>query len=216
MSSTLFVSSENGLSGPISKTDLVESQIVDTSESKVPGETDYTIVGLILTVIVTLVTVGIAWGTLKGLVQGIKDTLDKDVKPDLKNVRERFSIVEDRVDTIWKDRLAPAHSPRQLNEKGRNVLENSGIKKIIDEKKDILLDKIKKRKPKTAYDAEIVIDDVVSNLLKHCPDMTDRLKKGAFNVGQSIDVVLFVGSIYLRNLIFKDLGFSLTDLDKKK
>jgi len=28
--------------------------------------------------------------------------------------------------------------------------------------------------------------------------------------------ILFAGSIYLRNLIFPDLGFSLEDLDKPK
>ena len=46
--------------------------------------------------------------------------------------------------------------------------------------------------------------------------MTDQLKQGAFKVGQSIDTVLFIGGLHLRDLIFPELGFSLTDLDKSK
>ncbi|NTW26776.1 MAG: hypothetical protein HGA36_00400 [Candidatus Moranbacteria bacterium] len=53
-------------------------------------------------------------------------------------------------------------------------------------------------------------------LPKHCPEIVDQLKTGAFKTGAEIDDVLFAGSIYLRNLIFEELGFSLNDLDKKK
>lgn len=53
-------------------------------------------------------------------------------------------------------------------------------------------------------------------LPKHYPDVIRNLKEGAFHVGADLDAVLFVGSIYLRNLIFKDLKFDLDDLDKSK
>jgi len=75
---------------------------------------------------------------------------------------------------------------------------------------------VKKEDPKNAYDAEMAIEKVMIGLPKHCPDIVDRLKRGAFETGTDINVILFVGSIYLRDLIFKDLGFSLSDLDHPK
>src|SRR3989338_6997863 len=163
-----------------------------------------------------LISVGVAWGTLKTLVSGVKNTLDKEVAPDLKNIRERFGIVEDRVETLWKDKLAPANSPRQLNEKGSNILVGSGIKEIVDEKKEKLLELVRAKNVKNAYDAEEAIEQVMMELPDHCPDIVDRLKSGAFKVGADIGGLLFVGSIYLRNQIFVDLGFSLDDLDRPK
>lgn len=124
------------------------------------------------------------------------------------------SEIKPKVYILWKDRYAPATSPRQLNETGKNILEESGIKEIIDSKKEKLFIEVKKINPKTAYDAEQAIILVVNNLPRYCPEMLPQLKNGAFKTGQDIDALLYVGSIYLRNLIFGDLGFSLTDLDK--
>ena len=31
-----------------------------------------------------------------------------EIQPDLKNIRERFIVIEDRVATLWKDKLAPS------------------------------------------------------------------------------------------------------------
>lgn len=135
---------------------------------------------------------------------------------DLKGIRGRFDVVESRVGDLWADRLAPAHSPRQLNDRGSKVLEESGIKSVVDGKKDELLRMVKEKNPTNAYDAETAITEVMEQLPKSFPDIVPILKQGAFRVGADIDAVLFVGSIYLRNLIFKELGFTLDDLDKPK
>lgn len=169
------------------------------------------IVGLV----VILVSMGVAWGTLKKSVSNLEGII-KEMRSDLKDIRERFGGVEEKVDVLWKDKYAPAHSPRQLNERGAKVLEASGIKEIVDEKKSHLLGIIKKEGATNAYDAELVTVKVMMELPRHCPDAIDKLKEGAFRVGASIEDVLFVGSVYLRDLVFKDLGFSLDDLDKQK
>lgn len=165
-------------------------------------------------IIVFLVAIGIAWGTLKTIVESIKRTLEDKIEPDLKNVRERFGIVENRVETLWKDKFAPANSPRQLNPRGESILGGSGIKKIIDEKKDFLLPLIKGRNVANQYDAEKTILQIVTELPVLYPDVIEELKNGAFKAGANLDDVFLVGGIYLRNQIFKDLGFTLEDLDK--
>ena len=142
----------------------------------------------------------------------LKESQDK-LKDSHIELSERFIVVEDRVETIWKDKFAPSGSPRQLNELGNKILNESGIKQIIEGNKDKLLEIVKSKKPTNAYDAEQLILSVVNELPKHCPEIIDELKQGAFRVGQSIDTVLFIGGLYLRNLIFSELGFSLKDID---
>lgn len=185
------------------------------------------------TIIGFLVSVGKKLQTL----DDVKQALNQKVLPDLKNVRERFSLIEGRVNTdipesirdvrehvreldrriddTWKSKLAPAHSPRQLNERGQRIFEESGIQAIIDERQEALLAEVKTHNPTNPYDAEQLIEDAVKAIPDRFPETIDTLKTGAFQSGESIDAVLFVGSIYLRNRIFKDLGFKIDDLDRQ-
>jgi|SRR3989344_2507817 len=129
-------------------------------------------------------------------------------------IADDVADMKPKVKVLWEDKYSTAHSPRQLNDRGIEILEESGIKAIVDRKKDDLLKIIKESNPTNPYDAEKDIMLVMKDLPKHCPDIVEDLKTGAFKMGITIDVVLFVGSIYLRNMIFKDLGFDLADLDK--
>jgi hypothetical protein len=138
----------------------------------------------------------------------ILDTLEVDVK----SIRDRFIVVEERVKTLWKDEVAPAHSPRKLNERGNAILHGSGIKNIIEERKDYFLAILQKQNPKNPYDAEQYILQVVNDL-KNDTVLIEKLKTGAFSVGADIDTVLLVGGLHLRDLIFSSLGFSLQELD---
>jgi hypothetical protein len=141
----------------------------------------------------------------------LKKTFDK-----VETIGADVSEMKPKLDILWRDKIASASSPRQLNEKGRQILDTSGIKEIVDEKRDYLLKLIKEKKPLNPYDAEIVITSVMEELPKHCPDIVDKIKQGAFSSGVDINTVLFAGSIYLRNIVFADLGFNLHDLDKPK
>jgi hypothetical protein len=135
------------------------------------------------------------------------------IEPSLQDVRERFMKVEDRVETLWKDKFAPADSPRQLNDRGNVILVSSGIKEIVDSMKLELLAKVREQNPATAYDAERITEEIVANLPKSNPELLPKFKDGAFRTGVDIDVLLLVGGIYLRNLIFSDLGYNLIDID---
>jgi hypothetical protein len=132
---------------------------------------------------------------------------------DLKYFRDKFPVVESRMNDLWADKVAPARSPRQLNERGETILRESGIRQIIDSKKEILLEKVKETNPQTAYDAEIAIMNTVAQLPTHCPDTIRQLKEGAFKAGTGIDTILYVGGIHLRDISFESLGFQLHEID---
>jgi len=135
---------------------------------------------------------------------------------DLKDIKPKVDDMFPKVDILWKDRIAPARSPRQLNERGKSILEKSGIKKIVDNKKETLLKIVKEKGATNPYDAEAIILSVMADLPNYCPDVVEKLKTEAFNSGASMGDVLLVGAIHLRNLIFPDLGFSVEELDKPK
>lgn len=134
----------------------------------------------------------------------------------IKDMKPKVDDMWPKVDILWKDKYAPANSPRRLNELGEKILEESGVREIIEGKKDRLTEIVRSMKPTTAYDAEQTIFSVVSDIPQYCPEIVNDLKDGAFRVGQNIDTILFVGAIHLRDLIFDDLGFSLDDLDHPK
>ena len=135
---------------------------------------------------------------------------------DLKDIKPKVNDMYPKVDILWKDEFAPANSPRQLNERGNLILEKSGIKEVIDSKKEVLLKVIKEKNNTNPYDTEATILSVVADLANYCPDVIEKLKTGAFNSGASMSSVLLVGGIYLRDLIFPELGFKVEELDKPK
>lgn len=164
------------------------------------------IVESIIGLVIFLFILGVGWGSLKKAVSHIENTLDKDIKPDLKDISRKVAV-------LWADKYAPASSPRQLNDLGKNILNDSGIKIIVDEKKEQLIELVKKSSPSNAYDAQKAIEDVMTHFPEHFPETVNRLKEGAFKEGADINSLLYVGSIYLRNEIFSDLGFKIDDLD---
>ena len=155
-----------------------------------------------------LVGIGIAWGRMNTSLVALQTDV-RDIKKDLVDLRERFVVVEDRVDVLWNDRTGTTNSPRQLNDLGHMILRDSGIRSIIEARQKAYISKLKEQAPETAYDAERAIIKAVEQLPKEEPELVVALKDGAFKTGQHIDDVLYVGGIYLRDLIFEDIGFSL-------
>ncbi|MCB9805652.1 hypothetical protein H6775_00665 [Candidatus Nomurabacteria bacterium] len=142
----------------------------------------------------------------------IKTGKKLQILEDLEDVRKNFSVVKSRVDDLWADRTAPAKSPRQLNERGLAILEESKIDQILNKKIDVIEKDVKDKNPQTAYDAEREITESILALETLCPDITERLKDGAFKSGEDIETVLFVGAISVRDQLLKNLGFNSKEL----
>lgn len=141
-------------------------------------------------------------------VEYIKKEVDENIKPTLKDV-------DKKVFTLWEERLAVQHSPIQLNQRGQEILEKSGIKKLIDDGFPQFLDSIKEKDPKNAYQIQEFSKQMVFNI-KDNPEIIPRLQNGAYNTGVDVDSVLLVGSIYLRDLLLPKFNFKLEDVDDQK
>jgi len=127
------------------------------------------------------------------------------------SLRDRFKVVEARLEVFWRDRYVVSNSPRQLNEYGKSVLEKSGIKEYVDEYYDELNKEIEDAEPQNPYDAEQLIVDAVRALPREHPEIVNDLKNGAFKTGADFYGVLYVGALYLRDLLMPELGFAPHD-----
>ncbi|HUC02169.1 MAG TPA: hypothetical protein VMA75_04720 [Candidatus Paceibacterota bacterium] len=145
-------------------------------------------------------------GTLKTDMKDVRSKMD-EIYPMVKEIYPMVMEMYPKMEILWKDKAVPAHSRRSFNAYGEKVLKESGVKEVIDAKKDELLALIKAKGAKNVYDAEQDILFVVKDVLGHSPEIIDKLKPGAFNTGADLDMVFFVGGIYLRDLILPDLGF---------
>ena len=56
----------------------------------------------IVSLVVILFAIGVAWGSLRRTVSQIGKTLQDEVKPDLQDVRERVVAVEEQVNRLWQ------------------------------------------------------------------------------------------------------------------
>ena len=130
-----------------------------------------------------------------------------EMYPKVNDMYPKVSEMYPKLEILWKNQAVPAHSRRSFNEYGKKVLNESGVKEIIDKKKDELFTIVKAKGATNIYDAEQDILSVVKDVLGNSPDIVEKLKPGAFNTGADLDMVFLVGGIYLRDLILPDLGF---------
>lgn len=129
----------------------------------------------------------------------VRRDLDRDVKPVLNNVSERVTI-------LWEGRVSTRHSPLALNERGRSILTYSGVKEILAAKRKALEGEIRERDPRNPYRLQEDVKSVVF-ALKDDPDILAQLEEGAYNVGEDVDTVLFVGALALRDLLLPTFSF---------
>jgi len=141
------------------------------------------------------------------------DEVVKRIDRDFDIVKKNVAEMLPKVDILWEKAIAVSNSPKALNEEGHRIFNQSGIESIVLENKKMLLDAIKKENPEAAYQVEELADQAVG-LLKENPDLLIRLKEGAYEAGVNVETVLFVGSIFLRDMALKELGFEVKDLEK--
>lgn len=165
-------------------------------------------------ILAIVLAVGIAWGTLRTKVVNIDKDVD-EIKKDTKAFTSDIAAIKTIVYREYQSKYAKQNSPRQLTEKGLHVLEKSGIRDVIDANKIELIEKLKARKPETAYDAENCVLEIVSDFVKSNEQLLNTIKEKTFTLGETVDIVLFVGGIYFRDYALPEIGFNVVDIDKK-
>ena len=156
---------------------------------------------LLLTIIAALLT-GIGY-----FIKRILDNTDK-ISVDVGDIKPKVKI-------LWELQFSESHSPMTLNEKGKVILNKSGVKELVDKGLSQLIESIQEKSPKNAYQVQEFAREVMVSI-KNNATLLPQLQKGAFDTGVDVDSVLLVGSIYLRDLALSKFNFKLEDIDDKK
>lgn len=104
-----------------------------------------------------------------------------------------------KLNVLWEQASGQHRSPLQPNEEGRYIIAKSGIHELVDAHLDALIVAIERQKPATAYDAQTAAK-VAMSLLKKNSSLERTLKDRAYQAGSDVDMMLFVGSMHLRDL----------------
>lgn len=191
---------------------------------------NFGIIEIIISVLIFLTALFSAWYSLKYKVDNLDSNLKlfkdeiklfkdeiKDCIKSLTNCStehdKQISIMAFKLNELWKDKSAPAHSPRALNELGKKIFEDSGIKAEINKRLDEFYNVMVQKKPENAYQIQEYSEKLMYKL-KNEPQLKNFLEDAAFKTGSEIDSVLFVGSIYLRDLLLEKFGYKGGDIDK--
>lgn len=188
-----------------------------------PWEAIGVVTGLVIaagTAIASFVTLSYRMGKAAQRLQEVEETVKLDVKPELKALHASVDRLSTRIDTLSKridtridslitnlkiTKVSVSKSPRQLNEYGTKILEDSIIGKLVEDRTDEILQAVKKHKPQNPYQVEQHVMETVRSF-KDKPELRSDLEDAAYQTGSSIDEVLAVGGLYIRDTILERLG----------
>ena len=138
-------------------------------------------------------------------------TLESEVKELNKKLVECSTKVDERTQS-YAASLTKRKSPVSLTDRGESLLKRSEADKFVLENQGELVEKIKERHPKSAYDVQIYAKEVVESLQNE--DRFTKFKDFAFKEGIELDAIFIVMSIFLRDIAFPLLGYTPQQLDE--
>ena len=143
-----------------------------------------------------------------------------EIKQELVAIRTYLTVKDTDVENVFSKK----HSPRELNEAGEKLYADIKGKEFLDKNKDILIQGIDKKTPKTALDVEESALEVLVSLIDN--DMFIGMKNWVYNSSPrkvildgvekdysiSMNDVCFVLSLPLRNM-YLDLYPELREIE---
>jgi hypothetical protein len=164
---------------------------------------------VVLVGVPTIASVLLSTGRKLQKLDDLGSAIEEEIKPDLKDVRERFSALEGRMAGYTQ-----SNSPISLTEKGEKLLKESGFKEYIDNNKDRLINLCsQKRGLETAYDIQEAVFDFFDNELKFEPELEKQIKEYAYADGASMETVRRLGGIYFRDNCLEHFNKSAQEID---
>lgn len=123
---------------------------------------------------------------------------------ELRNIVRNIERILLQKDNKLIDKLSISRSPRQLNDSGNKLYEDSGAKRLMEEKAAEFIEHLEKRMPITALDVETESQSVLLSLSDE--DYFVQIKTFIYNNPRYQDInidlltICYVMSLELRNL----------------
>lgn len=159
--------------------------------------TIWSLVGSIITALIFITS----WSVFIGRKLQIMDDLKtgfRELQTDVRDLIGRIAKMEGKLEGV-----SASASPVQPTELGARYIKESGLEKILDERKISLCDNLKNLLPQNyvEYDVQEVARRVMLSL-KDEPIMRP-VKEYAFKEGVEVEVILGVGALWLRDDFLK-------------
>ncbi|HEX4774261.1 MAG TPA: hypothetical protein VH234_01980 [Candidatus Saccharimonadales bacterium] len=156
-------------------------------------------------------------------VKYIEQDLKDNIKPELKSLREAMAEnakeIRDKLADILQamtlKQVSQAQSPRALNDFGKQVLSQSDIRSIIEPKLDQITQAVKAKNPENAYQVQEMLLDIIQDL-KNDASLKNSIEQAAFKSGVSVETVLLVAGIDIRDTVLEQLNMKPDDIDIHK
>lgn len=150
----------------------------------------------------------------------VENDIKDNVKPEIKNLRdtmtENSKEIRDKLEEILRSmtlkQVSQSESPRALNDFGKKVLNESEVRTIIGPKLDQIVESVRSNNPENAYQVQEMVLDIVQEL-KDNTEIRNAIEQAAFKSGVSVETVLLVGGIDIRDKVLKKLEMSPKDID---
>ncbi len=157
------------------------------------ASTIWSLIGSVVTAVIFI----IGWSVLAGRKLQIIDDLKmgfKDLQTDMRDLISRIARLEGRLEGV-----SASASPIQPTELGAKYIRDSGLEKILDEKKISFCDNLKNSLPQnyTEYDVQETARRIMLSLRDEL--MMRPIKEYAFKEGLEVEVILGVGALWLRD-----------------
>ena len=138
-------------------------------------------------------------------------TLETDSKGLSRELAECSTKIDERTQS-YSATLTKRKSPVTLTDKGEELLKRSGSDKFVLENKDELINKIKEKNPKTAYDIQLFAREIIEGLQNE--DRFNQFKNFVYKEGIDLETIFIVMSIYLRDIALPLLGYKPEQIDE--
>lgn len=153
-------------------------------------------------------------GRYAQMVDDLRDRLDK-VEKDVKDISTELTKCSTKIDERTQSSpatLTKRKSPLSLSETGEMLLKASGSDKFVLENQADLVNRIKAKQPKSAYDVQEMAKEVVNSLEND--ERILPLKDYAYKEGIELESIFLVMSIFLRDIALPLLGYTPDDVDQ--
>lgn len=105
---------------------------------------------------------------------------------------------------LMKGNVGIKNSPLILNEVGIKILNDSKVTEMTDKLYEEIIETVKSRNPSNPFQVQEFLIEVVSDFQKR-QEWKEKLEIGAYNSGSSINTVLLVAAINIRDRVLSDL-----------
>lgn len=134
------------------------------------------------------------------------------LETDMKWVKDKLNDIKINTENQMVGAFA-RQSPVSLTDVGKKVLEESDLKKWIDEHKDTLMLDCNGKKDTNPYEVQEYIFKYFDTL-DFGDTFGNTLKQNAFAKGYSMSMLRRVGAIYFRDICLNDFQMKVEDIDK--